>query len=195
MYGQVPQPYTAFLIPPACHVTAGELAGSARLRRFDHGSCHDNSCSEVASEAACRGAQESESFGSSFSSGTFLSTGAGGRPDHCYYKVSSDEVTWNQRTSHAPGSAQREKVCSCTQVAVGETSVILLHPPLHVAGVPIGTERERQQNDSPLADGYTQGTCCTTQLCQCENVDCEIDTNHPYAWVGECATACVSKRF
>ena len=36
-------------------------------------------------------------------------------------------------------------------LAVGET-VILLHPPLHLAGVSIATERERQQNDS-LANG------------------------------------------
>ena len=32
-------------------------------------------------------------------------------------------------------------------LAVGET-VILLHPPLHLAGVSIVMERERQQNDS-----------------------------------------------
>ena len=36
-------------------------------------------------------------------------------------------------------------------IAVGET-VILLHPPLPLVGVPIGMERERQQNDS-LANG------------------------------------------
>ena len=37
------------------------------------------------------------------------------------------------------------------RVAVGET-VILLHPPLPSVDVSIGTERERQQNDS-VADG------------------------------------------
>ena len=36
-------------------------------------------------------------------------------------------------------------------LAVGET-VILLHPPVHLAGVSIAVERERQQNDS-LANG------------------------------------------
>ena len=41
---------------------------------------------------------------------------------------------------------------SCGLVAaVGET-VILLHPPLPLVGVPIAMERERQQNDS-LANG------------------------------------------
>ena len=34
------------------------------------------------------------------------------------------------------------------QVAVDETSVILLHPPLPLVGVSIVMERERQQNDS-----------------------------------------------
>ena len=43
--------------------------------------------------------------------------------------------------------------CSGNQVAVGET-VILLHPPLHLAAVSIWIERERQQNDI-LADGYS----------------------------------------
>ena len=38
-----------------------------------------------------------------------------------------------------------------SDLAVGET-VILLHPALPVAGVSIGMEGERQQNDS-LADG------------------------------------------
>ena len=38
------------------------------------------------------------------------------------------------------------------RLAVGETSVILLHPPLPSVGVSIVMERERQQNDS-LADG------------------------------------------
>ena len=37
-------------------------------------------------------------------------------------------------------------------IVVGET-VILLHPPLPVAGVSIGMERECQQNDS-IANGY-----------------------------------------
>ena len=40
------------------------------------------------------------------------------------------------------------------QVAVGET-VILLQPPLPLAGVSIAMRRERQQNES-LADGYFQ---------------------------------------
>ena len=38
-------------------------------------------------------------------------------------------------------------------LAVGETSVILLHPPLPLLGVSIGMGRGCQQNDS-LADGY-----------------------------------------
>ena len=37
--------------------------------------------------------------------------------------------------------------------AVGESYVILLHPPLPLAGVSIAMERERQQNDSTLAGG------------------------------------------
>ena len=41
--------------------------------------------------------------------------------------------------------------CSAWNLAVGET-VILLHPPLPLAGVSIETMRECQQNDS-LADG------------------------------------------
>ena len=41
---------------------------------------------------------------------------------------------------------------AATQVAVGET-VILLHPPLPLAGVSIAMERERQQHDRTLADG------------------------------------------
>ena len=45
---------------------------------------------------------------------------------------------------------------STTQVAVGESSVLLLHPPLPSVCVSIETRRECQQNDS-LADGYTQG--------------------------------------
>ena len=58
-------------------------------------------------------------------------------------------------TNHV-SSPQLETLCesNCAQlviVAVGET-VILLHPPLPLAGFPIGMERERQQNDS-LADG------------------------------------------
>ena len=40
------------------------------------------------------------------------------------------------------------------EVAVGET-VILLHPLLPSAGVSIGMEKERQQNDS-LANGYVE---------------------------------------
>ena len=39
--------------------------------------------------------------------------------------------------------------------AVGESSVILLHPPLPLVGVSIVVERERQHNDS-LADGYSR---------------------------------------
>ena len=43
---------------------------------------------------------------------------------------------------------RRARASTCTwSVAVGESSAILLHPPLHLAGVSIGTERERQQND------------------------------------------------
>ena len=38
--------------------------------------------------------------------------------------------------------------------AVGESSVILLQPPLHSAGVSIGMERKRQHNDSSLVRGY-----------------------------------------
>ena len=41
------------------------------------------------------------------------------------------------------------------QVAVGDIG-ILLHPPLPLAGVSIGTQKGRQQNDN-LADGYNQG--------------------------------------
>ena len=41
-------------------------------------------------------------------------------------------------------------------LAVGESSVILLRPPLPSVGVPIWTQRGRQQNDS-LADGYGRG--------------------------------------
>ena len=37
-------------------------------------------------------------------------------------------------------------------LAVGETSVILLHPPLPLVGISIGMEREHRQNDG-LADG------------------------------------------
>ena len=39
-------------------------------------------------------------------------------------------------------------------LAVGESSVILLHPPLPVVGVSIATERERQQSDRTLANGH-----------------------------------------
>ena len=38
--------------------------------------------------------------------------------------------------------------------AVGESSVTLLHPPLPLAGVSIGMERECQQNDRTLANGW-----------------------------------------
>ena len=44
---------------------------------------------------------------------------------------------------------------SGSQVAVGESSFIMLHPPLPLVGVSIGMERERQQNDS-LANGCSQ---------------------------------------
>ena len=40
--------------------------------------------------------------------------------------------------------------------AVGET-VVLLHPPLSSAGVPMGMERERQQIDRTLTDGAGGG--------------------------------------
>ena len=45
--------------------------------------------------------------------------------------------------------------CGPTNIAVGET-VILLHPSLPLAGVPIAMERVRQQNDRTLADGCHQ---------------------------------------
>ena len=46
--------------------------------------------------------------------------------------------------------------------AVGERSGILLHLPLPLVGVSIGTERGCQQNGS-LADGYVLGTLrCST---------------------------------
>ena len=42
------------------------------------------------------------------------------------------------------------------QVAVGETVILLLHPPPPSAGVSIGMERGCQQNDMSLADGLIQ---------------------------------------
>ena len=49
------------------------------------------------------------------------------------------------------GRAMLDLIEGVRHLAVGET-VILLHPPLPLAGVSIAMERERQQNDS-LADG------------------------------------------
>ena len=44
------------------------------------------------------------------------------------------------------------RTTSACRLAIDESSVILLQPPLPLVGVPIAMERERQQNDS-LADG------------------------------------------
>ena len=58
---------------------------------------------------------------------------------------------------HEHGRAsEREQSDRNSSVAQGlavDETVILLHPPLPVAGVSIVMERERQQNDS-LVDGY-----------------------------------------
>ena len=50
-------------------------------------------------------------------------------------------------------SARRPAPAVPSHLAVGESSVILLHPLLPLAGVSIVMERGCQQNDS-LADGY-----------------------------------------
>ena len=49
---------------------------------------------------------------------------------------------------------QRSDLPDLEPLAVGENSVILLHPPLPLAGVSIETMRECQQNDS-LTDGHS----------------------------------------
>ena len=51
------------------------------------------------------------------------------------------------RPSH-PRSDRAVRAC-----AVGESSVILLHPPLPLVGASREMERERQQNDGTLANG------------------------------------------
>ena len=51
-----------------------------------------------------------------------------------------------------PGRRDHHRSSRTDRLAVGET-VILLHPPLTLAGVSIGMERGCQQNGS-LADGY-----------------------------------------
>ena len=48
---------------------------------------------------------------------------------------------------------QKLGVCVAATCAAGESSVILLHPPLPLVGVSIAMGRERQPNDS-LVNGY-----------------------------------------
>ena len=43
-------------------------------------------------------------------------------------------------------------------LAVGESSAILLHPPLPSVAVSVEVERERQQNDRTLANGHWNPT-------------------------------------
>ena len=66
----------------------------------------------------------------------------------------------------APRSAIRAPAC-----AVGE-AVILLHPPLPLAGVSIETKRECQQNVS-LADGCSSPSMCGT--CRASDSSCVPD--------------------
>ena len=44
--------------------------------------------------------------------------------------------------------------CWAGNLAVGESSVTLLHPPLPSAGAPPRMERQRQQSNRTLVDGY-----------------------------------------
>ena len=47
-----------------------------------------------------------------------------------------------------PHPSATVRLCSTSALAVDEISVVLLHPPLPVAGVSIVMQRERQQSDS-----------------------------------------------
>ena len=55
--------------------------------------------------------------------------------------------------------AERPDYAGQEGLAVGGETVILLHPALHLVGVSIVMERERQQNDS-LANGYRKAGRC-----------------------------------
>ena len=61
------------------------------------------------------------------------------------------------------GDLGGDGILSSSLVAIDET-VILLHPPLPLAGVSIVMERERQQIDS-LVNGYSLGKCGFILLC------------------------------
>ena len=54
-----------------------------------------------------------------------------------------------------PGSAAGPRVLEAVAatIAAGQSSAILLHPPLPLVGASIAMERGRQQNDRTLADG------------------------------------------
>ena len=57
-------------------------------------------------------------------------------------------------TTGGGGCSRIAAVSPGATAAPGESSVILLQPPLHSAGVSIGMERKRQHNDSSLVRGY-----------------------------------------
>ena len=72
-------------------------------------------------------------------------------------KAEGGAAEWQSRRPARRWPARRVRWCgSCwATLAVGEAG-ILLHPPLPLAGVSIVTERERQQNDTTLADGQAR---------------------------------------
>ena len=59
------------------------------------------------------------------------------------------------RRADLPTHRDRVEDVDLARLAVDET-VILLHPPLPLVGVSIVMERERQQNDRTLANGYSR---------------------------------------